>query len=165
MGTVLLTLEYGKEEAGAIEALDVLMPHDPGAKAERPPFGGLVLISTALDPDAAAGIMAGAPTSYIRSVSPVDAVVPSEMGAIMEAVGERLPRPATGTAAVRCARRGRAIGSSQEVERAAGDLLRRAGYAVDLANPSIVVRIDVIGGQTAISIRPPDRFFKKGCQG
>ncbi len=165
MGTVLLTLEYGKEEAGAIEALDVLMPHDPCAKAERQPFGGLVLISTALDQDAAAEIMAGAPTSFIRSVSPVDTIVPSEMNAIMESVGERLPHPATGGAAVRCSRRGRSIGSSLEVERAVGGLLRRAGFEIDLASPSIVVRIDVIGGQTAISIRPPERFFKKGCQG
>jgi len=165
MGTVLLTLEYGKEEAGAIEALDVLMPHDPCAKAERQPFGGLVLISTALDQDAAAEIMAGAPTSFIRSVSPVDTIVPSEMNAIMESVGERLPHPATGGAAVRCSRRGRSIGSSLEVERAVGGLLRSAGFEIDLESPSTVVRIDVIGGQTAISIRPPERFFKKGCQG
>ena len=165
MGTVLLTVAYGKEEPAVTEALDVLMPHDPQSSAERPPFGGLALIRTSLDQDVAAGLIAGAPTSFIRSASPIDTIVQSDIRAIREGVSSLLSRTAAGTAAVRCARRGRAVRSSLEVEREVGSLLGRAGYTIDLANPSTVVRIDVIGERTAISIRPPDKFFKKGCQG
>lgn len=165
MGMVLLTVAYGKEDAAATEALDILMPHDPNSSAERPAFGGLVLVTTALDQDVAAGRIFDAPTSFIRSISPVDIIVKSDIRSIMEAVGGCLPAATGGTAAVRCARRGRAVASSLEVERAVGNLLLRAGYRIDLTDPSTVVHIDIIGERTAISIRQHDRFFKKGVQG
>ncbi len=163
MGIVFLTVAYGKEGSAMIEALDILMPHDPQVSAEKLGFGGLALIRTELASDEAARLVFDGPTSLVRSASPVDAVVKSDLGAIGEEVRRLAQMVAPGTAAVTCARRGRSLSSSQEVEREIGTLLEQLGFKVNLRTPSLVVRIDVIGERTAISIRPPEMFFKKRC--
>lgn len=163
MGTVFLTVAYGKEGSAIIEALDLLMPHDPEATAERPEFGGLAILNTSLDSDMAARLLSDGPASLLRSASPVDAMVRSDLQAISGEVERLLRGIEPSAAAVRCARRGRSLSSSQEVECEVGRLLEQLGFSIDLRKPSLVVRIDVIGERTAISIRPPELLFKNRC--
>ncbi len=63
--------------------------------------------------------------------------------------------------AVDCARRGRFLTSSHVVEEEVGRLLKARGKAIDLDKPDLIVRIDIIGSFSTISVKPPSGFIIK----
>ncbi|MEN3035372.1 MAG: THUMP domain-containing protein [Candidatus Methanosuratincola sp.] len=159
MESVLVTVEYGKENGAAVEVLDCILPLDPDASVRRTGFGGVLVLETSLDPDSAAECIAGSLSRMVRSAIPVDQIVKSEISEIEEIaassvrVGSKI--------AVRCRRRGSALPSPKEVECIVGRRLKGIGCAVDLKNPDQIVRIEIIGEITAVSVRPPDRSVFK----
>lgn len=87
-------------------------------------------------------------------------MINSDMAAISrEAV--RLTKGGQHRVAAICKRRGRVIASSSEVEAAVGQVLKSRGHIIDLKNPDLIVRIDIIGERTTISVRHPSGFFTK----
>lgn len=127
-------------------------------------FGGVLLIETALGPTRASKILAGGPTSLIRTITPIDALVGATkseiLGGIARLVGDRRL-----TVMVRCRRRGRAVPSGTSIENEVGAFLASKGHRIDLASPQVIVNIDIIGGSAAISVRKPEDFIRKprGC--
>jgi tRNA(Ser,Leu) C12 N-acetylase TAN1 len=160
MGLVLITSEFGKEEAARMEVLDCIFPLDPHAKFADHPFGGLLLLETTASADEASTAIRNCPTSLLFKITPVDTLVPSAIGEISGAVrglvGSRQCR-----IKVRCRRRGRAISSCREVEVTIGEMLKAGGCSIDLEEPELVIQIDIIGELTTISVRPPSDFFTK----
>lgn len=160
MPLVLMTVVYGKEESAKLEVLDCLFPQDPGARFLDHSFGGLLLLKTSLDADAAAQRLMDCPTGLVFRITPVDSLVQSEMDPICGEV-LRLVGGGRQSVCVDCRRRGRFIASSSEVERKVGGSLKAAGHTIDLKKPDVMVRIDIIGECTTISVRPPSGFFTK----
>lgn len=160
MGVLLITVAYGKEEKARLEVLDCLFPCDPSATCSMEPYGGLLLLETGLPVDRAAAVLAACATSLIFKIIPVDSVVESEMDMISSEVLRLIPEGAS-RFAVDCSRRGRAIPSSHRVEEEIGWLLKERGNAIDLEHPDIIVRIDIIGSHTTISVRSPPGFIDK----
>ncbi len=157
---MLVTVEYGKESGAELEALDCIFPKDPTAFCIRQPYGGLILISTTLPSDEAAAMIGSCRTTSIHKVLPIDSMVESDLGKLCsEAL--RLVPPGSERVAVDCARRGRFLPSSQLVEEEVGRLLKTRGMTIDLVNPRLVVRIDIIGSFSTISVRPPSGFITK----
>jgi tRNA(Ser,Leu) C12 N-acetylase TAN1 len=160
MPLVLITVVFGKEEAAKLEVLDCLFPMDSEAKFMPQPYGGLLLLETSLDSDSAACVLRDCATCYVFKIVPVDVLVTTDLGTISsEAL--RLVGDGGSSVSVVCRRRGRVISSSSVVERQVGKALKGAGHAINLRKPDMVVRIDIIGERTTISVRPPDRFFTK----
>jgi len=160
MGFVLITVPYGKEEAAKLEVLDCVFPQDQNARFVEHGYGGLLLLDTALSPDDAAVVLRDCPTSSVFKVIPVDSMVDSDIAAISrEAV--RLTGEGWRRVAAVCKRRGRVIASSSEVEAAVGRALKSRGHIIDLKNPDLIIRIDIIGERTTISVRHPSGFFTK----
>jgi tRNA(Ser,Leu) C12 N-acetylase TAN1 len=160
MGLVLITVQYGKEESAKLEILDCLFPQDKNAEFVDHGYGGLLLLDTALDPDEAAATILECPTSSVFKIIPVDLIVNSDIATIVsEAV--RLTVAGRQRVAVVCKRRGRTIASSNEVEVAVGRELKSRGHTIDLKSPELIIRIDIIGEHTTISVRPPSGFFTK----
>ena len=160
MGLVLVTVKFGKEEAAGIEVLDCILPLDIGACIFKQSYGGIMILETSLEPDAAALAIMNCPTSLIRTITPVDAVVAADIkeittksNSLVGNVPKRL--------AVNCTRRGRVIASSRDVEVAVGKALKQSGHAISLSSPKLIVRIDIIGERATISVRNPDLLFKK----
>ncbi|MCQ5376588.1 MAG: THUMP domain-containing protein [Candidatus Methanomethylicia archaeon] len=161
---MLLTTDYGKERAAGTEALDLIYPYDPEARALETGFGGVLFIETALGATRASRILAGGPTSLIRTITPIDALVGATkseiLGGIARLIGDRRL-----TVKVRCRRRGRAVTSSTSIESEVGAFLTSKGHRIDLADPQVIVNIDIIGRSAAISVRKPEDFIRKprGC--
>jgi len=153
---LLATCATGKEEQAEVELLDALLRRDRTAEVVRPGFPGVLLVRSSLQPDEAYQLVRSMEMAYVRSVVPLHAVVPARPDAIREAC-LRLARGVLGPGvrfAVRCRRRGRAIRSGHELEVAVGAALREAtGAQVDLEEPDVVVRIEVVGEIAGISIQ------------
>jgi tRNA(Ser,Leu) C12 N-acetylase TAN1 len=160
MGLVLATVKFGKEEAAGIEILDCILPYDLNARLIGTGFGGVLLLETSMEPDRTARILMEFPTSLIQMLIPVDKVVNAEMGEIRDAILQLAGRDPK-KFAVKCVRRGRAISSSKDVEVSIGSALKQQGHVVDLDNPELIARIDLIGERAAISVKSPELQFKK----
>jgi tRNA(Ser,Leu) C12 N-acetylase TAN1 len=160
MGVLLLTVVCGKEAKARLEALDCVFPKDPIANCSLPSYGGLLILETGLPSDDAARLVATCSTSLISKIIPVDSIIESDLEKIC-AEALRLTPPGSGRVAVDCARRGRLLKSSHVVEEEVGRLLKAHGKAIDLKNPDLIVRIDIIGSLSTISVRPPSGFIIK----
>jgi tRNA acetyltransferase TAN1 len=160
MPLVLVTVVFGKEEAAKLEVLDCIYASDPNAHFLEHKYGGLLILETEIASDAAAEAIKKWPTSQVFKVMPVDSIVKAEIGAI---VGEvlRLAPQSRSRVSVVCQRRGRAIASSHDLEVVVGSELKSRGHIIDLENPQLVVRIDIIGERATISVRPPAGYFIK----
>lgn len=161
---VLLTTDYGKERAAGIEALDLIYPYDPNARTLGTGFGGLLLIETALSATRASKILAEGPTSLIRTIKPIDALVGATISEMLEKVAQLIGDRRL-TLKVRCRRRGQAAPSAASIETDVGASLTSKGHKIDLTNPQAIVHIDIIGRSAAISVRKPEEFVRKprGC--
>lgn len=159
MATVLITVEYGKEGGAVVEVLDCILPLDPGASVRGCGFGGILILDTSLDPDRAAESIAVSLSRLVRSAIPVDQLVRSDLPEIEKIAVSRVRIGSK--IAVKCRRRGCALPSPREVERIVGRRLTGLGCVVDLENPDQIVRIEIIGEITAVSVRPPDRSVLK----
>ncbi|MEM2125374.1 MAG: THUMP domain-containing protein [Candidatus Methanosuratincola sp.] len=159
MAAVLITVKYGKEGGAAVEVLDCILPLDPDASVRGCGFGGILILDTSIDPDRAAETIAGSLSRLVSSAIPVDQLVRSDLSEIEKIAVSRVRIGSK--IAVRCRRRGHVLPSPKEVERIVGSRLAGIGCVVDLENPDQIVRIEIIGEITAVSVRPPDRSVFK----
>ena len=160
MGLVLVTFPSGKEEAAKLEALDCIFREDPDASFLPQTYPGLLLLNTKLSSDRAAALIRECPTAYICRVIPVDFMIISELPSIIDAVIKLMPKTPT-RVRIECVRRGRHIRSSKDVESAVGSALVSLGHTINISSPETLVRIDIIGELTTISVGSPDRYAKK----
>jgi len=160
MGLVLITAAFGKEKSAMMEILDCILHLDPSAKFAELGLGGLLLLETSINSDAACIAINDYPTSFIFTMTPVDIIVNSDLMKISDTIRGLIGLQRC-KVAVKCRRRGRAINSSSEVEVEIGRMLKTVGFSIDLEKPELVVQIDIIGKRTTISVRPPTAFFKK----
>jgi tRNA acetyltransferase TAN1 len=160
MPLVLVTVVFGKEEAAKLEVLDCIYALDPNAHFLEHKYGGLLILETEIASDAAAEAIERYPTSQVFKVMPVDSAVKAEVGAIVCEVLRLVPQSQSSVSVV-CQRRGRAIASSHDLEVEVGSELKSRGHIIDLENPQLVVRIDIIGERATISVRPPASYFIK----
>jgi len=153
---LIATTRPGKEEKAEIEILDALVRHDRSVEVLRTGYPGVLLVRTALGPDEALRAVRSMEMAYVEHVFPLHAVVQASPGSIEEAcvrlAREIRLRPGL-SFAVRCRRRGRAIKSSSELERALGKAIMEAtGARVDLEKPDVLFRIEVVGDVAGISV-------------
>jgi len=157
MAVLVITVVYGKEQRARLEILNTIFPLDHAASFLEQPYGGLLLLETSLPPDEAAARIARFSSALIHRIIPTDAIVESELGAISSRILGLVPPGAT-PVAVECVRRGGRLSSSHRVEEEVGRLLKAGGHTIDLDKPGLIVRIDIIGDRTTISVRPPSGF-------
>ena len=153
---LLATTRQGKEDKAEIELLDALVRYDRSVEVLRTAYSGVLLIRTALRPEDALRAVKSMEMAYVEHIFPIHEVVVADLKALREAclklAKEIGLRPGL-KFAVRCRRRGRAIRSSVEVERALGQAIREAtGAEVDLEEPDVVFRIEVIGDMAGICL-------------
>lgn len=160
MGLLLVTAPCGKEEAAKLEVLDCIFHKDCEASFITHDYRGLLLLKTKLSSDEVAQIIRDCPTAYVHKIIPVDIVVKSDINSIIEALKGLVPSRRV-KVGIECQRRGRLIRSSRDVEAAVGAVLRDLGYTIDMQSPEFLVRIDIIGEWTTISVGHPERYFKK----
>lgn len=160
MGMLLITVAYGKEAKARLEVLDCVFPLDPSTSCAVQSYGGLLILETELPSDEVAARIATCSTSLVRKIIPIDSVIESNLEMICLEVLRLVPRGAT-RIAVNCARRGRILPSSHDVEEEVGRLLKERGNIIDLGNPNLIIRIDIIGSHSTISVRPPSGFITK----
>jgi tRNA(Ser,Leu) C12 N-acetylase TAN1 len=160
MGLLIVTAPCGKEEAAKLEVLDCIFHADSEASFIPHGYMGLLLLKTRLSSDEAAALVRDCPTAYVHRIVPVDLMIESDLTSIIEAVLRLMPKKPS-KVRIECQRRGRFIRSSQEVESAVGSALKSLGHEVQMRSPQTVVRIDIIGEWTTISVGPPERFAKK----
>ncbi len=160
MGLLLVTTACGKEESAKLEVLDCIFHVDHEASFIPHEYTGLLLLKTRLSSDEAATLVRDCPTAYVHRIVPVDKMIKSDLASIIEAVLQLIPKKPS-KVRIECQRRGRLIRSSQEVESVVGSALTSLGHEVQMRSPQIVVRIDIIGEWTTISVGSPERFVKK----
>ena len=153
---LLATTRQGKEDKAEVELLDALVRHDRNVEVLRTAYPGVLLVKTALRPEEALRAVRSMEMAYVEHVFPIHEVVKTDLEALRETclklAREVGLRPGL-KFAVRCRRRGRAIRSSVEVERALGQAIREAtGAEVDLEEPDVVFRIEVIGDVAGICL-------------
>ena len=153
---LLATCAAGKEEQAEVELLDALLRGDPAAEVVRTGFPGVLLVRTSLSPREALRLVRSMEMAYVKSAVALELIVPAELSTIKEACISLAREKGIGPGtrfAVRCRRRGRSIASSHEVEVVVGEALRRAtGAEVDLGEPDVVFRIEVIGDMAGVGL-------------
>jgi len=161
---LLITCPHGKEERAIEEVMNILLLQDINAKCELTPYPGVVLVYTKLSSRSAFLKIKNSPTSYIFRVVPLDVCVETSLENIVEA-SLKLARCKVHKNVrfhVDCIRRGRYVSSSVLVERTVGkEIVEKLGGIVDLKKPDYIVRIEVIGVISCISILKPDEIIVK----
>jgi len=154
-GLTLVTTKPGREETGEIEVLDCLLRYDSTVEVRRTEFAGVLLVETALSPQSASDLLRKFEMTAILKVVPFDMCIKTDIKDIVAAVVQLatgLVDPSS-TFAVACTRRGRFIGSSVEVEKIVGEALAKAsGAKVDLGNPRFLIRIEIVGEVTGVTL-------------
>lgn len=152
MPLLLVTTDQGKEHTAIEEIPDCLYRYDQEVKVEPTQFRGVLKVVTSMPAREAARIIRSCWTSHVRQVIPVDVVVPADMDSIVRGALE-LARGASGTIAVRCARRGGKVESSKRVEEVVGAaLVERLGLKVSLRDPDHLLRVEVVGDEAYLSL-------------
>lgn len=152
-----------REEDAQDEILDLLeMFGDPDSESEITEMKGLLLAQTSLDPfvvvDKLKELVSNEPwqVRYILRVLPVERVVPTDVDAIGQAAKELGGRIAkSDTFRITVEKRHSALASIDVIKAIAGEIESK----VDLENPMWIVLIEVIGGQTGVSVIKPDQIF------
>jgi len=114
-------------------------------------------VKTPVSADEAYRLAISMEMAYVKSVVPFHVIVRANLRDVKEAclklVREAGFKPGV-KFAVRCRRRGRAFRSSTEVERALGKAIKEAtGAEVNLRQPDVVLRIEVIDGLVGICVQ------------
>lgn len=151
-----------REEEAQDEILDLLdMFGDPEAEAELTEVKGLLLAQTELDPFAVIGelkeLVASEPwqVRYILRVLPIEVVVPTELGMIRQAAKELAAKIGKDSFRITVEKRHSPLESIEVIKAIAGEIESK----VDLENPGWVVLVQILGGQTGMSVIKPDQMF------
>jgi len=153
---LLATCEVGKEEKAEVELLDALLRRDRAAEVVRTGFPGVLLVRTYLIPQEALELVRSMEMAYVKSIVALELIVPAELDAVKEACLRLAREEGLGPGvrfAVRCRRRGRALPSSHQLEIIVGKAIREAtGAEVDLEEPDVVFRIEVVGDLVGVGL-------------
>lgn len=151
-----------REEEAQDEILDLLdIFGDQEAEAEITEVKGLLLAQTALDPfavvDKLKELVASEPwqVRYILRVLPIEAVVPTELEAIMQAAKELAAKIGKDSFRITVEKRHSPLESIEVIKAIAGEIESK----VDLQNPGWIVLVEVVGNQTGVSVIRPDQVF------
>jgi tRNA acetyltransferase TAN1 len=151
-----------REEEAQDEILDLLdMFGDSEAEAEITEIKGLLLAQTELDPfavvDSLKELVASEPwrVRYILRVLPVEAVVPADIEAIKQAAKELVGKIGKESFRITVEKRHSPLESIEVIKGVAGEIDTK----VDLENPGWVVLVQIVGGQTGVSVIRPDQMF------
>lgn len=151
-----------REEEAQNEILDLLdMFGDPEAEAEITEVKGLLLAQTALDPfaviDELKELVALEPwqVRYILRVLPIEVVVPTELDTIRQAAKELAAKIDKDSFRITVEKRHSPLESIEVIKAIAGEIESK----VDLENPGWVVLVQILGGQTGVSVIKPDQMF------
>lgn len=151
-----------REEEAQDEILDLLdVFGDADAEAEITEIKGLLLAQTELDPFAVVAslkeLVASEPwqVRYILRVLPIEVVVPTEIDAIRQAAKELADKIGGGSFRITVEKRHSPLESIQVISAIAGEIDSK----VDLENPDWVVLVQILGGQTGISVIKEDQLF------
>ena len=146
----------GREPKAELELLDAFLRKGiREIEVVRTRFPGVLLVKTPLLPLKALEVARSMVMAYVRSVIPLEEVVKADIEAVVAAclhLAKGLLEPDR-SFAVRCRRRGRCLPSSTEVEKIVGEALRKAtGASVDLEEPDLIFRIEVVDDIAGICV-------------
>lgn len=161
---LLVTSPHGKEKRAIEEVFNILFSKDQNVYCEATLYPGVILIYTSLDSRAAARAIREHVTSYVFRVVPVDYCTETSISNILNAISSVL-RDKIGYEKrfyVDCTRRGRRVSSSLYVERTIGGfIVENFKCRVDFSNPDFIVKIEIVGDLTCISILSPSELIVK----
>ncbi len=152
---LVITTPAGFEYDGIKEIREVL-----DAKVKTTYFKGLLLGRTELRKAEVLDRLKKADTAYVSKVIPADEIVPTDIREFVRYFEQNVDVEGK-KFAVRCKRRGNQQFSSMDVEREIGAVFKEKGGIVDLNSPEILLRVDVIQDDSALSILKPDEIIKK----
>lgn len=168
---LLVTLQGHKdaragEELVGIEEIELaLSSYEPVLYIKESQYPNVVLVELTMDPKEAVAILNEAPTTVVSKAVPIDVVVKTRMGTILEKalVIAREKMNSEDSFVVRCDLRGREyIESKGEIiEAVSNELLNKLDVRIDEINPDWVVQIEVVGDDTGISVLKPHQILKK----
>ena len=165
---LLITTGKGKERQAIEEVVNILFEYDSEAYGVKTVFDGVVLVYTSLDPKFALNVVKKKPTSVIFKVVPLEACVKTSLESIVHK-GLELARKYISegdTFIVDCIRRGRLVQSSVVVERALGKIIaEKLGGIVSFKNPKYIVRVEIVGEITGISVLKRDEILRRRGRG
>ncbi len=165
---LLVTTGKGKENQAIEEIINILFEYDSGAYGEKTVFDGVVLVYTSLNPKFALNVIKKKPTSVVFKVVPLEVCVETNLRNIVHE-GLELARKYISkgdTFIVDCVRRGRFVESSVIVERTLGKAIaEELGGIVSFKNPKYIVRVEVIGKITGISVLKRDEILRRKGRG
>lgn len=151
-----------REEDAQDEILDLLeMFGDPDSECEITEIKGLLLAQTSLDPfvvvDKLKELVSTEPWQirYILRVLPIERVVPTDIDAIRQAAKELGSRVKGDTFRITVEKRHSELASIDIIKAVAGEIESK----VDLENPAWIVLVEVMGGQTGVSVLKPAQIF------
>ena len=149
-----------------IEEIELaLSSYEPVLYIKESQYPNVVLVELTMDPKEAVVILSEAPTTVVSKVVPIDAVVKTRMGTILERAlliaGDKMD--SNDSFVVRCDLRGREYIESEDelIEAVTNELLNNLDSAVDKINPDWVVQIEVVGEDTGVSVLKPHQILKK----
>ena len=151
-----------REEEAQDEILDLLdIFGDPDAETEITEIRGLLLAQSALNPfeviEKLKELVASEPwgVRYILRVLPIEAVVSTELDAIRQATKDLAAKIGKDSFRITVEKRHSSLESIEVIKAIAGEIECK----VDLENPGWVVLVEIIGGQTGLSVLRPDQMF------
>jgi tRNA acetyltransferase TAN1 len=151
-----------REEEAQDEILDLLdMLGDQEAEAEITEIKGLLLAQTELDPfavvDRLKELVASEPwqVRYILRVLPIEIVVPTELDTIRQAAKQLAGKIGKDNFRITVEKRHSPLESIDVIKAVAGEIESK----VNLENPCWVVLVQILGGQTGISVIRPEQMF------
>ena len=151
-----------REEEAQDEILNLLdMFGDPDAESELTEIKGLLLAQTALGPfeviEKLKELVVSEPweVRYILRVLPVELVVPTDLDAIKQTTKELASKMGEDSFRITVEKRHSTLESIDVIKAIASEIESK----VDLENPGWIVLVEIIGGQTGLSVLRPDQMF------
>jgi tRNA acetyltransferase TAN1 len=151
-----------REEDAQDEILELLDEFgDQTAESEINEIKGMIVVQSSLDPiaviDKLKDLVASEPWQIrnILRVLPVQVVVPTGLDTIRQAARELITKIGNDTFRVTVEKRHNSLGSMQIVKSIADQISNK----VDLENPCWVILVQVLGGQTGVSVLRPNQIF------
>ena len=158
---IVSTSRFREEEAQdeILELLDLF--GDPEAEAEITEVKGLLLAQTELDPlvviDRLKELVVSEPwqVRYVLRVLPIQVVVPTDLDMIREAAKELASKIDKNSFRITVEKRHSPLESIEVINAIAGEIESK----VDLENPGWIVLVEILGGQTGLSVIRPEQMF------
>ncbi|MHC1605704.1 MAG: THUMP domain-containing protein [Candidatus Methanofastidiosia archaeon] len=134
------------------------------AHIKRTTFPGVIIVRVDLERDDAIQRVKEYETTAIYKIIPIDTMIKTGKEAIISK-GLELARAnidKDDTFAVRCRRRGNIVSSSKDIEKELGaTIVDNIGAKVNLSYPQKIVKVEIIGKRTGISVLTPDEIITK----